>query len=96
MICKKILVAGATVGAVVAFVAVSQPVYAGSCVVATAKSRGLLKASVDQRATKKLNRNVNRWAKKNHLKAVRVGHAATSCNKAVALSACTTSVKVCS
>ncbi|MGB6924643.1 MAG: hypothetical protein WBE08_14445 [Methyloceanibacter sp.] len=96
MVCKKLLVAGATLCAVVAFVAVSQPVYAGSCAVATAKSRGLLKASVDQQAARKLNRNVNRWAKKNHLKAVRVGQAATSCNKGVALSACTTSVKVCS
>lgn len=96
MICKKILVAGATLCAVVAFVAVSQPVYAGNCAITTAKSRGLLKASVDQRAAKKLNRHVNRWAKKNHLKAVRVGHGATSCNKGVVLSVCTTSVKVCS
>ncbi len=96
MVCKKIVVAGATLCAVVAFVAVSQPVYAGSCAMATAKSRGLIKASVDQRATKKLNRHVNRWAHKNKLKAVRVGHEATSCNKGVALSACTTSVKVCS
>jgi hypothetical protein len=95
MVQSKVLIAGAAVAAMAAFALVSQPVQAGSCVAVSAKARGLGEAAATGRSHKKLDRHVNRWAHKNKLTAVRVGHDATACSKGVALAVCTTSAKVC-
>jgi hypothetical protein len=94
MIRSKLLIACAAVGAIGAFIAVSQPVQAGSCALVTAKGRGLSEAAATKRSDKNLNAHINHWAHKAKLKAVRVGTAATSCGKGP-LFICTTSAKVC-
>ena len=94
MIRSKLLIACAAVGAIGAFIAVSQPVQAGSCALVTAKGRGLSEAAATKRSDKNLNAHINHWAHKGKLKAVRVGTAATSCGKGP-LFICTTSAKVC-
>jgi hypothetical protein len=94
MIRSKLLIACAAVGAIGAFIAVSQPVQAGSCALVSAKGRGLSEAAATKRSDKNLNAHINHWAHKGKLKAVRVGTAATSCGKGP-LFICTTSAKVC-
>ena len=94
MIRSKLLIACAAVGAIGAFIAVSQPVQAGSCALVSAKGRGLSEAAATKRSDKNLNAHINHWAHKGKLKAVRVGTAATSCGKGP-LFICTSSAKVC-
>jgi hypothetical protein len=95
MIRSKLLIAGAAVGAIAAFIAVSQPVQAGSCAVVTAKGRGLSEAAATTRSAKNLTGHINHWAHKSKLKAVRVGKASTACPKGGPLFVCTSSAKVC-
>ena len=92
---RKLLVAGVALAAVAAFTAVSQPVEAGSCTVASAKARGLDESKVSARSMKQLNHKIKHWAHKNKLTAVRVGHKSTVCSKKGALDVCTSSAKVC-
>jgi hypothetical protein len=94
MMLRKVVIAGAALGAVAAFAVVSQPVQAGGCVVASAKARGVVEAGVNKRSHDKLTRHVNHWAKKNGLKAVRIGYAQTSCSKGPVF-VCTVSAKAC-
>jgi hypothetical protein len=94
MIRSKLLITGAVFGAIAAFLAVSQPVQAGSCAVVTAKGRGLSEAAATKRSAKNLSGHINHWAHKGKLKAVRVGTASTSCSKGP-LFICTSSAKVC-
>ena len=97
MIRRKVVIAGVALGVIVAFVAVSQPVQAGGCVIVSAKARGLGEAAASKRAQAKLMRNINHWAHKNKLATVHTGHAPTSCTKGAggALFVCTASAKVC-
>ena len=94
MIRSKLLIAGAAVGAIAAFIAVSQPVQAGSCALVTAKGRGASEAAAMKRSAKNLNGHINHWAHKGKLKAVRVGMASTACGKGP-LFVCKSSAKVC-
>jgi hypothetical protein len=94
MIRSKLLIACAAVGAIGAFVAVSQPVQAGSCALVTAKGRGMSEAAAAKRSAKNLNGHINHWAHKGKLKAVRVGKASIACGKGP-LFVCTSSAKVC-
>ena len=94
MILREVVIAGAALGAVAAFALVSQPAQAGGCVVVTAKARGVIEAGANKRSHDKLTRNINHWAKKNGLKAVRVGYAQTSCSKGPVFT-CTVSAKAC-
>lgn len=81
--------------AAAAFIVVSQPVQAASCAVVTAKARGVNQATAAERSNKKLNRHINRWARKNKLSVVRVGYPATGCTKGAALAVCMSSATVC-
>lgn len=45
-------------------------------------------ATAAERSNKKLNRHINRWARKNKLSVVRVGYPATGCTKGAALAVC--------
>jgi hypothetical protein len=92
---RKILVAATAVAAIAAYAAVTQPVEAGSCAVLSAKSPGLKEAATSGRSQKKLAAQINHWAHKQGLKAVRVGTVSTACKKATALVMCTSSAKVC-
>ena len=93
---RKFLFAGAVLAAIAAFTATSQPVEAGMCTVVSAKARGVSTANVTDRSMKKLNRRVNRWAKKKGLSTVRLGTVSTTCGKKAAVSVCTSAGKVCS
>jgi hypothetical protein len=95
MLRSKLFVAGAALCAIAAAVVVSEPVQAGSCVIVTAKARGLSDGLADKRARAKLNRHVKRWAHKNKVTVVRVGLPATACGKGV-VAQCTATEKVCS
>jgi hypothetical protein len=94
MILRKVVIAGAALGAVAAFAVVSQPAQAGGCVVVSAKTRGVVEAGANKRSHDKLTRHINHWAKENGLKAVRVGYAQTSCSKGPVF-VCTVSAKAC-
>jgi hypothetical protein len=94
MIQSKVVIAGAALAVIAAFVIALQPVQAGSCVLVSAKARGLGEAAASKRSQAKLTHNINHWAHKNKLNAVRVGHAPTSCGKGP-LFVCTSSAKVC-
>jgi len=95
MIRSKVLIAGAALGVIAAFSAVSQPVYAGSCAIVPVKARGLTEATASNRAQRRLTWRINRWAHKNKLNVVRVGHGPAGCGKG-ALAVCTATAKVCS
>ncbi|MGB6769210.1 MAG: hypothetical protein WBE50_14190 [Methyloceanibacter sp.] len=94
MIQSKVVIAGGALAVIAAFVIALQPVQAGSCVLVSAKARGLGEAAASKRSQAKLTHNINHWAHKNKLNAVRVGHAPTSCGKGP-LFVCTSSAKVC-
>ena len=94
MMLRKVVIAGATLGAVAAFAVVSQAAQAGGCVVVSAKARGVVEAGANKRSHDKLTRHINHWAKKNGLKAVHVGYAQTSCSKGPVFT-CTVSAKAC-
>lgn len=93
---RKLLFAGAALAAIAALTIASLPAEAAMCAGVSAKARGVDQASVSERSKKKLNRRINRWAKRNGLAAVRVGYASTVCNKRAALAVCTSAAKVCS
>jgi hypothetical protein len=95
MLRSKLFVAGAALCALAAAIVVSEPVQAGSCVMVTAKARGLSDGAAGKRASTKLNRHVKRWAHKNKATVVRVGSPATACGKGI-VAKCTTTEKVCS
>jgi hypothetical protein len=94
MIQSKVVIASGALAVIAAFVIALQPVQAGSCVLVSAKARGLGEAAASKRSQAKLTHNINHWAHKNKLNAVRVGHAPTSCGKGP-LFVCTSSAKVC-
>jgi hypothetical protein len=96
MIQSKVVIAGVALGIIAAFGVVSQPVQAGSCVIVSAKARGLGEAAASKRSQARLKHNISHWAHKNKLKTVHVGLAPTSCGKGkAALFVCTSSAKVC-
>jgi len=95
MLRRTLIAVGAALCAIAVTVVVSEPVQAGSCVMVTAKGRGLSDAAAGKRAAAKLNRHVKRWAHKNKLTTVRVGAPSTACGKGV-VAKCMTSKKVCS
>jgi hypothetical protein len=65
------------------------------CAVVSVKAIGLNEKAVSYRATRKLHRQINRWAQVNKLTKVRVGAPHTSCTKgAGGLYSCTSSVRV--
>jgi hypothetical protein len=93
---KKFLIAGAALTAIAAFTVVAtQPVEAGSCVVATGKGRGLNDAKATDRSMKHLKHVINHWAHKNKDKAVKESKIHTTCAKKGGLSVCKSSAKVC-
>jgi hypothetical protein len=92
---KKFLIAGAALAAIAAFSVASQPVQAGSCVVATGKGRALNDAKATDKSMKHLKHVISHWAHKNGYKAVKVGKAHTTCAKKGPLSVCKSSAKVC-
>jgi precorrin isomerase len=95
MIKSKLVIAGVTLGALVAFGVVSQPVQAGSCVLVSVKARGLAEPAASKRSQAKLTHAISHWAHKGKLKTVHVGNAPTSCSKGKALFVCTSTAKVC-
>ncbi len=92
---RKFMIAGAALAAITAYAVASQPVEAGSCVIASAKARGLTEANTTDRSMKKLKRVVNHWAHKNKYTKVKEGKIHTTCTKKGALAVCTSSAKVC-
>jgi len=93
---KKFLIAGAALAAIAAYTTVSsQPVEAGSCVIATGKGRGLNDATATARSLKHLKHVVNHWAHKNKYKVVKEGKIHTTCAKKGVLTLCKSSAKVC-
>jgi hypothetical protein len=63
--------------------------------VVSVKAIGLSEQAVSNRATRKLNRQINHWAHVNKLSRVRVGVAHTGCTKgAGGLYSCTSSARV--
>ncbi len=92
---KKFLIAGAALAALGAYTLASQPVEAGSCVVAAGKGRGLDQAKAADRSLKHLKHVVNHWAHKNKYKVVKEGKASTACSKKGGLVVCKSSAKVC-
>jgi len=95
MLRSTLIAIGAALCAIAVTMVVSEPVQAGSCVMVTAKGRGLSDAAAGKRAAAKLNWRVNRWGHKNKLTTVRVGTPSTACGKGI-VAKCTTSKKVCS
>jgi hypothetical protein len=95
MLRSTLIAIGAAICAIAVTMVVSEPVQAGSCVMVTAKGRGLSDAAAGKRAAAKLDWHVKRWAHKNKLTTVRVGTPSTACGKGV-IAKCTTSKKVCS
>ena len=89
---RKLLVASAAVAAIAAYTAVTVPAQAAYAVV-SAKARGLTQAGTTTRSVKNLNHRISHWAHKKGLKAVRVGHVATTCKKGP-LFVCTSAAKV--
>jgi hypothetical protein len=76
--------------------AATQPVEAGSCVVATGKGRALKDAKPTDKSIKHLKHVINHWAHKNGYKVVKkVGKAHTTCAKKGPLSVCKSTAKVC-
>jgi len=73
----------------------SQPVEAGSCIVASAKARALSDAKATDKSMKHLKHVISHWAHKNKDKVVKVGKSHTTCAKKGPLSVCTTTAKVC-
>jgi hypothetical protein len=92
---KKFLIAGAALAAIAAYTITTQPVEAGSCVVATGKGRGLNDAKATDRSMKHLKHVINHWAHKNKDKVVKEGKIHTTCAKKGALTVCKSSAKVC-
>ncbi len=92
---RKFLIAGVALAAITAYAVASQPVEAGSCVVASAKARGLKEANASDKSLKKLKHVVDHWAHKNKYTKVKEAKAATTCTKKGALAVCTSSAKVC-
>jgi len=95
MLRSRSFIAGAALCAIAAAIVVSEPVHAGSCIVVTAKARGLSDGAAVKRTSAKLDRHVKRWARKNKAMVVRVGVPATACGKGV-VAKCTATEKVCS
>ena len=73
----------------------SQPVEAGSCIVASAKARALNDTKATEKSLKHLKHEISHWAHKNKDKVVKVGKSHTTCAKKGPLAVCTTSAKVC-
>jgi hypothetical protein len=95
MLRTTLIAAGAALCAIAVTMVVSEPVQAGSCVMVSAKGRGLSDGAAGKRADAKLDRHVKRWANKNKLTTVRVGDPSTACGKGM-VAKCTASKKVCS
>jgi hypothetical protein len=95
MLRTTLIAAGAALCVIAVTMVVSEPVQAGSCVMVTAKGRGLSDGAAGKRAATKLDWHVKRWAHKNKLTTVRVGTPSTACGKGI-VAKCTTSKKVCS
>jgi hypothetical protein len=92
---KKFLIAGAALAAIGAYAVASQPVEAGSCVIATGKGRALNEAKATEKSLKHLKHVVNHWAHKNKDKTVKEAKAKTTCAKKGPLVVCKSSAKVC-
>jgi phage host-nuclease inhibitor protein Gam len=92
---KKFLIAGTALAAIAAYSVASQPVEAGSCIVASAKARALSDAKATDKSMKHLKHVISHWAHKNKDKVVKVGKSHTTCAKKGPLSVCTTTAKVC-
>ena len=92
---KKFLIAGTALAAIAAYSVASQPVEAGSCIVASAKARALNDAKATDRSMKHLKHVISHWAHKNKDKVVKVGKSHTTCAKKGPLAVCTTTAKVC-
>jgi hypothetical protein len=73
----------------------TQPVEAGSCVVATGKGRALKDVKATDKSIKHLKHVINHWAHKNGYKVVKVGKAHTTSAKKGPLSVCKSTAKVC-
>ena len=92
---KKFLIAGTALAAIAAYSAASQPVEAGSCIVASAKARALNDAKATDRSMKHLKHVISHWAHKNKDKSVKEAKAKTACTKKGPLVVCKSSAKVC-
>ena len=62
---KKFLIAGTALAAIAAYSVASQPVEAGSCIVASAKARALNDAKATDKSMKHLKHVISHWAHKN-------------------------------
>jgi hypothetical protein len=91
---KRLLSVAVALGLVLAFSAPGTAAQRPGAVVSV-KAIGLNEKAVSDRATRKLNRQINHWAHVNNLSKVRVGAAHTSCTKGTGgLSSCTSSARV--
>lgn len=68
---KKFLIAGTALAAITAYSVASQPVEAGSCIVASAKGRALNDAKATDKSMKHLKHVISHWARKNKDKVVK-------------------------